>query len=286
METTRRLVLPLIVAALACPACASPPPLPDEAVPVEEAIVGGTASPKSEDAVVELRLGDEGLCSGTLVAPNLVLTARHCVSETDEGVVCAPDGHARSGGRILADRDPAELVVYVGARSKVLVARARGADIVHDGATNLCDHDVAFVVLDRSIEHVPIATLRLSESTHVGERVTAVGWGLTRRGLLPKSRMHRRDVAILDVGPSQTTAPSQFVVGEAICSGDSGGPALSARGAVVGVVSYGGNGRYEPERPALGCVGARARNVYTRVAAFPELVRRAFAEAGAMPRVE
>jgi S1-C subfamily serine protease len=140
-------------------------------------------------------------------------------------------------------------------------------------------------VLDRAVTGTPIAALRMNDATHAGELVTAVGWGLTEVGALPSARLQRTALSILDVGPSRESASTQLVLGESICSGDSGGPALAADGAVIGVVSYGGNGDYDPYDPARGCTGPGARNVYSRVAAFPRLVRTAFAAAGATPKL-
>jgi secreted trypsin-like serine protease len=93
-------------------------------------------------------------------------------------------------------------------------------------------------------------------------------------------------VPILDVGPSEDTPSNEFVVGEAICSGDSGGPALSEQGAVIGVVSNGGNGNFDPDRPELGCIGPDTTNTYTRLAPFDELIAEAFELAGAKPTLE
>jgi hypothetical protein len=251
----------------------------------ELAVIDGKPSTAAQNAVVMLRIADRALCTGTLVAQNLVLTARHCVSQTDEGIACLPSGRASYGGDVGPDQSPADIVVLTGARASSLHERARGARIVHDGAKNLCNHDLAFVVLDRAVTGTPIAALRMKETTRVGERVTAVGWGLTEAGVLPSARLQRSAVSILDVGPSQWSASTQLLVGEAICSGDSGGPALASDGALVGVVSYGGNGDNDPYDPASGCTGPDARNVYSRVAAFPKLVNSAFAAAHAVPKL-
>src|SRR5262245_18785519 len=47
-------------------------------------IVGGTPSTSAQDGTVLLINGNES-CSGSLIAPNLVLTARHCVADPQEG---------------------------------------------------------------------------------------------------------------------------------------------------------------------------------------------------------
>ncbi|MDB4974480.1 MAG: hypothetical protein JWN48_2821 [Myxococcaceae bacterium] len=227
---SRRLGPLWLLGAIAFHACASDDSAAEQA-PADEPIIHGAASSAAQDAVIMLRIGDQGLCSGTLVAPNLVLTARHCVSETDEGISCGADGVATQGGEVGADRKPTDLVVYTGRHESSLSAAARGVRILHDDASNLCNHDLALLLLDREVTDVKPAPLRLTDSTKVGESVTSVGWGLTSANSLPSSRMQRQRVSILDVGPSAETASRQMVVGESICSGDSGGPALSQRGA-------------------------------------------------------
>jgi hypothetical protein len=66
------------------------------------------------------------------------------------------------------------------------------------------------------------------------------------------------------------TTSTEFQVGEATCSGDSGGPALDeATGEIVGVVSRGG--------PS--CDGPGVHNIYTRVDVFSALVDEALRRA-------
>ncbi|MDB4997114.1 MAG: hypothetical protein JWM74_4546, partial [Myxococcaceae bacterium] len=43
-------------------------------------IVPGVPDRGRDPAVVAIDVGGEGLCTGTLIAPNVVLTARHCVA--------------------------------------------------------------------------------------------------------------------------------------------------------------------------------------------------------------
>ena len=68
-----------IALAITCGGCA------DVSEPHEtsrDAVIGGKVSEATDDAVVLLRTDREdgpNVCSGALLAPNLVLTARHCI---------------------------------------------------------------------------------------------------------------------------------------------------------------------------------------------------------------
>jgi hypothetical protein len=129
--------------------------------------------------------------------------------------------------------------------------------------------------------------MRLESSVKVNEKITAVGWGVTETTAQTSVRKQRTGVPIVDVGPSAkdpdiVLPPNEFRIGEAICRGDSGGPGLSGAGAVVGVVSRGGNGLApSPSDPSASCIGSK--NVYTKVSAFGSLIAKAFAAAGAAP---
>jgi len=52
------------------------------------------------------------LCSGALVAPNLVLTARHCVSRSITSTPsCDARGRSHNGAHLADDADPARISV-------------------------------------------------------------------------------------------------------------------------------------------------------------------------------
>jgi MYXO-CTERM domain-containing protein len=103
-------------------------------------------------------------------------------------------------------------------------------------------------------------------------------------------RQQRATIKVLKVGPAnypgETVPPNDFLVGESICSGDSGGPALATdTGAVIGVVSRGGNGKApDPNNPAAECIGAM--NFYASTAPFKDMILQAFTEAGHDPWFE
>src|SRR5205085_4182717 len=77
-----------------------------------QAIVNGTASGGARDAVVVLARFEagvrSGLCTATLIAPDLLVTARHCVSAVDSVTACASDGSPVSGAMLHGDRAPAD----------------------------------------------------------------------------------------------------------------------------------------------------------------------------------
>ena len=107
----RRLMF--VVSAAIAAGCSSgyeaPPPAPadapDASLEVDSTeIVSGVADRGRDPAVIAIDIGGEGLCSGTLIAPRVVLTARHCVSVTSEGVSCPAQG-----AQISSNRSPKSL---------------------------------------------------------------------------------------------------------------------------------------------------------------------------------
>jgi MYXO-CTERM domain-containing protein len=276
-------------------------PARDERVAASPAsIINGQASTPAQDAVVAIAMRPggtfAGLCTGTLVAPNLVLTARHCVAQVSEGNIgCTADGQSLAGGAVEGDYDATALSIYRGVsatkdmladRNGTKHAAARGKQLVTEGASTLCNADLAFLVLDAPVPP-PYAPLRLKDTPR-GEVGTAVGYGLMETGDVPQARLQRAGVSVLEVGSvvlvpevNKGLGDSELLVGESVCSGDSGGPLLAASGAVVAVVSRGGGGDGPADNPAGHCAGAAAVNIYTHLAKKRGLVDAAFAAAGA-----
>jgi hypothetical protein len=277
-------------------ACSAPPGEP--VGHSSQAIVNGYDSVPSQNFVVLVvhPTGPEQYydCSGTLVAPNLVLTARHCVSETpDKGFTCNSTGVGSSGGDIGPDFEPNTIEIYVGLDRPLTEATpdALGSEVFHDTATNLCNHDLALIGLDRSISltDASVAALRLAPPPTNGELITAVGWGVSTVSESPPIRQQRMDVGIVEVGPYADSAgndvpPNEFDVGESICEGDSGSPALDSSNAVIGVASRGGNNLPPNENDlAASCVGNQTLNYYSQVGAFSTVILGAFSTMGATP---
>ncbi len=234
----------------------------DEAAPAvatDEAIVHGAADKGRHPAVVAL-IAEDGdgtaLCSASLIAPDVLLTARHCVSYLRSESVTCPG----NGAQVTGERPPSSLFVVLGDDASSAPV-ARGAEIFVPNEDQLCDADIALVRLDRAIDSVtPLPLARKGPAS--GGEIVAVGFGKNTLNGGAGVKRFRTDV------PITATSRFEFLVGESTCSGDSGGPALDVdTGAIFGVVSRG------PAR----CDLASARNTYTRIDAWAELVDHALA---------
>jgi hypothetical protein len=283
----RRLLLALVLTA-----CASPEA---HTGTVSSAIIGGSDSDDGQDAtvlVMRYQGGDNGTlggCSGVLITPKLVLTARHCVAETDETSVCSSEGTAVQGGKIHGNVPPEALYVFPGKSrpdllNEGLSRAARGAEIIDDGGDTVCNHDMALILLQRPMDGVPVAPLRLYGKATEGDTITAVGWGYTDSESDPATRKQRADITVLAVGPLKDAGlgADEFITAEGTCQGDSGGPALASSGAVVGILSRGGNGTKDP--PPDAC--HQAQNVYSALFGRADVIMDASHRSGYEPWLE
>jgi len=213
------------------------------------------------------------LCSGALVAPNLVLTARHCVSRAVTATPsCDARGRSHNGDHLAEDVDPGAIAIYTGAhvRPDIDQPAARAVRPLHPTTHVLCDSDVAFLVLDRPVANSTVLSMRLHAPVETGDVVVPVGFGGGPLNIVGH-KVARSKSTVLATGPSANAAtgavlgPREFEVDRATCRGDSGGPAIDVNsGEIVGVVSRGGS------------CSAHGNHVYTRVDAYNRLATAAF----------
>lgn len=243
MRPAVRLLAHLAVSALLLACAVSDEPAPhahtgaqDERT-VEQEILGGTVD-RSSTAVVGVFAGG-GTCTGSLVAPNVVLTARHCVADVSRG----PEGldcEDRFGPTWSADSFSVTTLTEMPRRGGEFGVR----QVLVTADPGLCDNDIAVLILDENVPTsaaVPLVP-RIDDGPDTDEVYTAIGYGEpnagTRRRLAGKS--------VICVGDFWCGEETGEVIGRfdwigdgSICSGDSGGPALDAFGRVIGVVSRG-----------------------------------------------
>ena len=222
-------------------ATAVTPAAPVAAEDPSTTIVGGSLAAQGEFPwMVRLSMG----CGGSLLTPDLVLTAAHCLAGRAHTSVTATLGvvDLQSTSRIT--------------RTSVRLHLAAG----YTSATAGDDWGLVKLNSPVSLPTLPI----VSNSYYNGGTFTVMGWGATSEGGAQQRYLRKADVPFISDATCRTSYPGlidaeMLCAGYAAggidaCQGDSGGPLVrrdvNGRWINVGLVSW-GQGCARPNRPGV-----------------------------------
>lgn len=235
--------------AVTASACGPEGDVPNEQVGASELpIKGGNDDTTDTGVVAFVDLVEGSLCSGSLIAPNVILTARHCVSavlgSAGGGVDCSK---TYFDGIVKPD---AFFVTTAAVVTQANIGQYRVHDVIGlpKDRKMVCGDDMAILILTGNVTAkiaIPYEP-RVDVPVAADDAYTAIGYGAVDDGSAGAgTRRVRKDLKVACVGADcepATVTKTEWTGETGICHGDSGGPAIDADGRVAGVVSRGMSG--------------------------------------------
>ncbi|WP_240807214.1 S1 family peptidase [Polyangium spumosum] len=207
-------------------------------------INGGYLDDKDTAVVGIYAMNLGGICTGSLLAPNMVLTARHCISQINNN-----DGSVQCGVTKFAPPVAASnylVTTHPEVSQDPSAYRAAKEVVLLPSGDDFCGQDQAILILAENIPESEAKPLvpRVDDPLVTGETYSAVGYGATDGAGNGAGQRRRRDdltiTCVTEECPQFQVTETEWMGNAGVCQGDSGGPAIDLQNRVIGVTSRGG----------------------------------------------
>jgi MYXO-CTERM domain-containing protein len=199
----------------------------------QEQILGGDVAGVGDFPTVVAIL-NAGLCTGTLIAPRVVLTAAHCIDPALLGF--GSEAQVAANTFIIFDSN------NINSNQGFFVGATKTVKNAAFDEQFLGDDDIGLIFLDEEIDDREPSQINLIPKDFIGDRVTQVGFGVSDQNANGGTEVVLENKLVSSCGDANI---DELLIcydqtdGTGKCNGDSGGPSFDSAGVVIGVTSFG-----------------------------------------------